>query len=307
MEKILKGEGFQNRYRITGKLKTLSPLHVGTGEEDENRIPKIQRSKRQGKAETPVNVSTVIKDARSKPVIPGSALKGVIRHWLLNVLGGVSEEWAATHDDEIEQLHELGQDEQIAAVKKFSWLELLFGTPFHEGKVEMWDASCLTPRIPAPDNLLHWNADLLTYVDTSVAIDPDTGTAKENLLYKAEVVPPGVEFELNITGQNLGEEELGLLLFGLQGFNSTIYPIRVGARGGRGFGRMQFMPGPIYALESTEAIRKWIKDTMQSLASSPAATEAGDAGYFALPELSPERQAELIAKVKGKFISALGA
>lgn len=305
MEKLLKGEGLHNRYRITGKLRTISPLHIGTGEEDPERIPKIQRSKKKKDSEIAVRTSTVMKDARGKPVIPGSALKGVMRHWLLNVLAGVSPEWANTHDDEIETMNDLTQEEQIVKLKNYSWLELLFGTPFHEGKLEAWDALCLTSEVPATDSLLNWSKRSLTYVDTSVAIDPATGTAKENLLYKAEVVPPGVEFELNLTGQNLSEDELGLVLFALQGFNSSLYPIRVGARGGRGFGRLQFIPGPIYALQTAAEIRQWIAATMRSYGTG--ATKPEQAGYFALPILSEQAQTSLIANVKNKFLTALEA
>jgi CRISPR-associated RAMP protein (TIGR02581 family) len=304
-EKRFKGDELRNRYRITGTLKTISPLHIGTGEEDENRIPKITRSQRPGRAQTSVNVSTVIKDVNNRPYLPGSALKGVVRHWLLHVLQGVDRTWADHNDYESAKYTEAAQEEQLKIVKEqFSWLELLFGTPFHEGKVEFWDASCVTPGVPAADKLLHWREASLTYVDTSVAIDPVTGTAKENLLYKAEVVPPGVAFAANIAGQNLSEFELGLILFGLQGFNSEIYPIRVGARGGRGFGRMQFTLGGIYALEGPAAIQSWIKDTMARV-SSEQPSKPVEAGYYALPALSENRQRELISKVKTEFLSAM--
>ncbi len=305
-EKWLKGDELRNRYRITGTLQTVSPLHIGTGEAVQDRIPQITRSQRQGGAQKTVEVSTVIKDINNKPYLPGSALKGVVRHWLLHVLQGVDKAWANHNDYESEKYTEATQEEQLKTVKeKFSWLELLFGTPFHEGKVEFWDASCMTPSIPAADKLLHWCEASLTYVDTSVAIDPVTGTAKENLLYKAEVVPPGVTFAVNIAGQNLSELELGLILFGLQGFNSEIYPIRVGARGGRGFGRMQLTLGGIYALEGTAAIQNWIKDTMARISAEQNA-QALEAGYYALPVLSENRQRELIANVKAEFLAAMG-
>jgi len=32
MTNLLKGDAFLNRYRITGTLTTLSPLHIGSGE-----------------------------------------------------------------------------------------------------------------------------------------------------------------------------------------------------------------------------------------------------------------------------------
>ncbi|GIK38055.1 MAG: hypothetical protein BroJett011_18880 [Chloroflexota bacterium] len=308
MEKILKGEDFENRYRITGQLKTLSPLHIGTGEETDAVYSEQERSKlneRLGKAPL---VSMVMKDGAGKPIIPGSALKGIMRHWLLNILVGIGPAWATTRDFEKEPLADLSQKQQIETVKSdFSWLEILFGTPFHEGKIEVWDACCLTKSVAAPDGLLHWNDKSLTYIDTSVAIDPATGTAIEHLLYKTEVVPPGVLFDFNLAGQNLSETELGLILLALQGFNSTIYPIRIGARGGRGYGRVQFIPGPVYRLEKGN-VKDWIKGAIEGFSlnysnvdTSASKFEGKDAGYYTLPQLGEAEQKKLITDVKAEL------
>ena len=296
--KWLKGEGFINRYRFTGKLVTRSPLHVGTGEavRDERYFSNEELKKfKENKQDIP-EVSTVMRDFRGKPMIPGSTLRGVTRHWLLSVLQGFGKEWAADHDYEKDEYTEAEQSAQIALVKEqFSWLELLFGTPFHEGKIEFWDAICLTDSIQSVDKLLGWNAKTLTYVDTSVAIDPVKGTAAENLLYKAEVVPPGVKFEFNLVGQNLSDLEIGFILLALQGFNSEIYPIEVGARGGRGYGRLQFTPGPIYGLKA-EQVQNWASALVESFGKG-----SSEAGYFALPELSDDEQKTLLQAAKDAF------
>ncbi len=312
--KTLKGEGLQNRYRITGKLVTVSPLHVGAGGEreitDPPRRPRPRRAEAPSPQEAPEThtASTVMKDASGKPSIPGSALKGVMRHWLLNVFQGLGDDWA-THRpaSEYGELANLGQEEQIERVRTFSWLEVLFGTPLHEGKVEVWDAACLTEGMSAPDSLLRWDEKSLTYIDTSVAIEPETGTAVEHLLYQSEVVPPGVTFELNVVAQNLSEIELGMVLLALKGFNSTIYPVRVGARGGRGYGRLRFEPGPVYALRNEGEIVGWIRGTIEGLdAAGEAEDKPGAAGYYALPKLDEEEQKRLIAQVKQQFSKALG-
>ncbi len=318
MEKLLKGDKFRNRYRITGLLKTLSPLHIGTGvdtdavysqaERERLQRQSKEKDKAKGKDKVPM-VSTVMKDFQGRPLIPGSTLRGVLRHWLLSVLSGFGSQWADYRERyDSGDLAKLDQDGQIEAVKGFSWLELLFGTPFHEGKVEVWDAACRTDQtLQAPDTLLSWKPQSLTYIDTSVAIDPTTGTALENLLYKTEVVPPGVEFELTLAGQNLTDFELGLVLLGLQGFNSQIYPIQVGARGGRGYGRMCFTPGPVYKLDADGA-KAWVAGIISSLGQAGGETSLdGAAGYFTLPELSPEEQQALIKQAKEQLQSQLGS
>ena len=304
MTNLLKGDTFLNRYRITGTLKTVSPMHIGTGEErpmvfhTEEEMEKIRE--KTGKIPS---ISTIITDHRGKPLIPGSTLRGVLRNWMLTVLEGIGTEWAKERGDvERKQLLEMDQAEQILQVKEnFSFLELLFGTSFNSGKVEVWDAICYTDNLqPMDDKLLGWDGSRLTYVDTSVAIDPARGTAKDKLLYKADVVPPGVEFELNLVAQNLSDDELGLLLLALEGFNSQIYPIQVGARGGRGYGRMEFKMGTIYRLEQ-DGVKKWLKDTLRT-----EGTDTTPAGYFGLPKLTEAEQKQKIKDVKDKLIAAIG-
>jgi len=246
------------------------------------------------------NISTIITDHRCKPLIPGSSLRGVLRNWLLTVMEGVGTQWAV--DRNYAELLEEDQTEQILqAQNDFSYLELLFGTPVNAGKVEVWDATCCTGDLEAMnDRLLDWDSRRLTYVDTSVAIDPARGTAKNKLLYKADVVPPGVTFELNLVAQNLSDEELGLVLLALEGFNSQIYPIQVGARGGRGYGRMEFKMGAIYRLEQ-DGVEEWIRNTLHA-----EGTDTTLAGYFGLPELTEAEQEQKIKDVKDKLIAAIG-
>ena len=90
MTNLLKGDTFLNRYRITGTLKTVSPMHIGTGEErpmvfhTEEEMEKIRE--KTGKIPS---ISTIITDHRGKPLIPGSTLRGVLRNWMLTVLEGI--------------------------------------------------------------------------------------------------------------------------------------------------------------------------------------------------------------------------
>lgn len=299
----LKGDTFSNRYRITGTLTTVSPLHIGTGDERPMEFRSEEEKKKTiEKAGKIPSISTIITDHRGKPLIPGSTLRGVLRNWLLTVLEGIGPQWAVERDYAGEGLLDLDQALQIQRVKEtFSRLELLFGTPLNAGKVEVWDAMCRTCDPQAMnDSLLGWNDQRLTYVDTSVAIDPDRGTAKDKLLYKADIVPPGVTFELNLVAQNLSDEELGLLLLALEGFNSQIYPIQVGARGGRGYGRMEFKMETIYRLESEE-VKNWLKETLQA-----TGTDTAPAGYFGLPKLTEDEQKQKIKAVKDQLATAIG-
>jgi len=313
MSRELKGGDFRNRYRIEGTLKTISPLHVGTGDVDKERVPAVKSG---GKVEKVPEVSTVMKDHDGVPMIPGSSLRGVVRHWLLNVLRGEYAEWADVLTDPDEKsLLEKEQGQQIQHIKdNFSVLQVLFGTSFNAGKVEIWDASCAVDderkkKLTATKSLLHWKEKSLTYVDTSVVINPETGTAQDKLLYQTEVVPAGVEFKFNLVGQNLSDEELGLILFGLQGFNSAIYPICVGARSGRGYGRMCFTLENVYRLQAGDELKQWVE---RSIAAMGGDNKGGkdslqeNAGYFGLPTLTSDEQKALIRGVKDALLKSAG-
>ena len=294
--KYLKGDPFVNRVRITGTLTTRSPLHVGTGQ-----LSAYTETTKEGKEEQRKK-AMIITDHRGKPLIPGSSLRGVMRHWLLQILQGMGDTWASFPNRDT--LQDVNQADQIEVMREsFSWLELLFGTTFNAGKIEVWDTECLTGEIDAPDSLLHWNKKNLTYVSTSVVIDPETGTAKEQLLYNSELVPRGVQFRITITGQNLSDTELGLVLLALKGFNSQIYPIRVGARSGRGYGLMEFKLEKIYYLGKDDAAT-WIAGLINSLDDSE---KAEDAGYFALPELDSQKQTTLLQQAKQALLQAMEA
>ena len=309
MDKYLKGEGFQNRYRFSGTLTTCSPLHIGSGEESESlysndEIERMKLEIKEKKLKKIPAVSTIVRDSEGKPYIPGSSVRGVVRHWLYSVFSAIGEDFATSRDYQklVESTND--QDEQITLMKeKYSWLELLFGTPLNEGKVEFWDANCITNVNDKRTNLLHWNPDTLTYVDTSVAIDPTTGTALENMLYRTELVPAGIKFEINIVAQNLSELEIGIILFALQAFNSKIFPITIGAGSGRGYGRIRFDPKIIYGLEA-ENVRRWASEVLQAYGKS-SDVWTSKTGYYDLPVLEEEKQDELIGKVKNALSDLL--
>ena len=171
----------------------------------------------------------------------------------------------------------MNQNAQIEFMRnRASMLEQLFGTPFAEGKIEFWDAPA-AKKVVAPQlwKAKGWNDERQCYIVNSVAIDPATGAAEKHKLYSFEVTPAGVEYQINIVGQNLSDEELGQLLFGLEGFNSKIVPLTIGAMSARGFGQMSFKVEKIYRITKDE-LPAWIETTLMSQDS---------AGYEALPEI----------------------
>ncbi|MDL1980542.1 MAG: RAMP superfamily CRISPR-associated protein [Deltaproteobacteria bacterium] len=301
---MLKGDHFVNRYRLEGKLTATSPFHLGSGFVVERKGLDNEKTKK------PIQVSAIATDHSERPVIPGSSLKGALRGYLLNVLSTINgsqqkesaEVLANDHDYDTSDLKEKKQKDQISFMRESaSFLERLFGTPFAEGKIEVWNGECVFSEYPIDDKLSdsevapYWNHRRFTYVDQSVAIDPKTNTAIDKNLYSFEIVPPGVTFAINICGQNLSEIEIGMLIFGLEAFNSEIWPLTLGAMGGRGFGRFSFELTELYCLNK-DNISNWIKEAVQNRHS----------GYFSLKRPDEYEKKKAIECFRKAFLKGVG-
>ena len=295
MEPTFKGGKFINRYKIAGTLTTLSPIHIGDGNMIRNPDRFIESDD-----ETPM-FGTVMTDAEQRAYIPGSTLKGKLRSWLTQIFCDLSLACPNTSDRAIELKEIVEQIKDEKKTKKqihdlLRMTEYLFGSAVNEGKLEFWDSLMQTPP-QVPEN--HLGKDYSGYdlgrgtiLLKSVAIDPVTGTAAKNKLFNYEVVPSGAQFSLTVAGQNLSKEELGMLLFALDGFNSFIYPVTLGAMGSIGFGRASF-DWPQVFLINTDNFKQWLEDALQH----------GHAGYSNLPILSKSEQDALIEKFKAQFMT----
>lgn len=285
---IFKGDPFVNRYRIEGKLIAITPTHVGTGEVL-SKPREVKKIKDSNKVETQ-DIALIARGFNSLPYLPGSAVRGTIRHYLLQVFRSFKGKVAADPDFESEKFRNYEEKDQINyMMRDASLLEQLFGTPFSEGKIEFWDASA-TNIDNAPNYVERgWDQKRQSYIVQSVSIDPETGAADPHKLYAFEVAPPGLQYHINIVGQNLTDEELGFLVFGLNGFNSEIFPLTIGAMSGRGFGRMKFELKNIYCITRSE-IKNW----------ASLALTNDHAGYNLLPKVK-EPADQLIQKFKDAF------
>lgn len=291
--KTFKGGSFLNRYRITGTLKTISHLHVGDGLMDSNqtRLPPKE-------GDDVPKFSTVMTDYNNRAYLPGTTIKGNVRSWLEQIF--TSLDLAAINDPKrAEALLEYAQTKKNIELHPFlKTAEYLFGSSVNEGKLEFWDApmkaSPALPQTHKPLAYAGYDQDRGTIILKSVAIDPETGTAAKKRLFNYEVVPQGMHFAFTVCGQNLSDEELGMLLFALDGFNSNIYPVTLGAMGGVGFGRCHFNVTEICYLDKAN-YTSWIHGAMAS----------GHAGYTGLPKLDETRMKRKIDDFKKSFEALL--
>ena len=294
-----KGGPFINRYRIDCKLLTLSPLHIGDGEMDSNpsRLPRPDGMDRDPK------FSTVVTNIKSGAYIPGSTIKGNLRAWLEQIFSGLNSRLAQINDTarsaallKIAESKENGESGALTSELKTT--EYLFGSHANEGKLEFWDAPMASvpalPRGRTSAAYCGYDATRGTILLKSVAIDPVKGTAAKNKLFNYEVVPEGVGFDLTVVGQNLLDEEIGMLLFALKGVNSFIHPVTLGAMAGVGFGRFSLKIKDVYTLNKSR-FDKWVEEAIKT----------GHAGYASLPKLEKEEKEKRIEDFKNSFLSTI--
>ncbi|MBI4687717.1 MAG: hypothetical protein HY756_08030 [Nitrospirae bacterium] len=266
MSGMLKGGTFTNRYVFKAQITALSPLHIGSGE-------MIERTGLEDDKNKLLQISGVIVDGgnQPKPYIPGSSLRGVMRDWLRDVWGETDRE----HDELKEKINPLIENakkknakpeeisKEIAGIitTNEQRLELLFGSAFAEGKIEVWDAPCASHvNTPTNNTWSGWKKDCLTYVAKSVAINPKTGTAEDKKLYNFELVPEGACFGITLTGQNLSDKDVALILHALDGFEHFTSPLALGSMTKRGFGRFSLCNLTVYRLvknEKRDDIKTW--------------------------------------------------
>jgi CRISPR-associated protein Csm3 len=181
----------------------------------------------------------VLKDRLGLPVVPGSSLKGCFRATAEKLAGhlGLS---ACMLDASLSGMDCVGDqdyfrrtNEQFKQHKtekgKLEWLDKhtcdvckLFGSPLHASRIFFSDG-----------RLIKWQGGY--QVRDGVAIDRDSGTARDGLKYDFEVAPADTVFELIIEMENLEEKEFALPAAVISEWQSGF---RLGGFTARGLGRV---------------------------------------------------------------------
>lgn len=216
---------FRNRVIITADLVCQTALRVGAG--TASFLP------------TATDLPVVTVDGR--PYIPGSSLRGVLRSHLERIVrtlepdvrGGsgacdpLSEkDWCITSERMRQYRREARpkEDGDVWLAERI-WKDScricrVFGSPWLASRVRVADLFCLNGALPE--------------VRDGVAIDREKEAVKNK--FDFEVVPPGSRFRLEVMGENLEEDELGLVLLGIRELEAG--RIALGGFKGRGLGRV---------------------------------------------------------------------
>lgn len=224
---------FQNRYLISGVLELKKPMHVGKGTSLE-----------------PVGTDMpVIIDRQKNPIIPGSSVKGVLRSEIERILRALKAQQKKIdgkiinacdssdpclkreeRPDLVNKCTENGEfNEEKFSKEIFSRLCTaceLFGSSDSASHILIKDMSLCSKKIK-------------TELRDGVAIDRDTGTAKQGQLFNFEIVPVGAEFSFGAILENVEEWQVGLFGIVLKLWERGEIAIGGKTSIGMGFGKLK--------------------------------------------------------------------
>jgi CRISPR/Cas system CSM-associated protein Csm3 (group 7 of RAMP superfamily) len=142
----------------------------------------------------------LLRDVQGLPYVPGSTLKGKLRH--------AAREVAAALGYRMCREYCLPQEGQVPCA-----ICRVFGSPFLEGKLFLSDASCAVEENPAL-GVTDWGeraAPRIWDERDGVAIDRKTRTARPGHLFRTECAPAGLKLRATLTGDLDEETEVPLL------------------------------------------------------------------------------------------------
>lgn len=228
---------YHNKYIVKGMLRTITPLHIGAGEDSFNPI---QADK------------GVIVDYDGKPYIPGSSLKGVLRS---NIEALVSSEMGfkdkfksclivnnpCLSREQVDRIKNKYKDEKVDKDLKIA--QEIYGQMCDVCKI--FGSNYFASKISIRDCTLKSEKAYIQKRD-GVAIDRETGTAADNKKYDYEQVAAGTEFNFYMTVDNLDDKLIDL--FRLIINILTRGELQVGGKTTYGLGRIQLIDYEIYKI-----------------------------------------------------------
>lgn len=193
---------FTDRIEVSLTLKTMTSLHVGTGEFK-------PMATREGTNDAG-RYAAIVRDHRGLPYIPATSIKGVMRRLAEDTLDD-----AAVIDDLFGTI-------KGAATGSGKMGKLLFRAGLCKGDLPKTDAMPFAGECTGKGS----------YIAARTAIDGAAGVAEDHKLFMQEMVPPGVSFSLSLTLLEFGARNEGLL-------KTLIVLLSVAVRDGLSLGKSQ--------------------------------------------------------------------
>ena len=255
-----------SRWKIRGIVTTVSPLHIGSGETTTHPQLINKATKQLSR------VSAIERNFARMPIIPGSALKGVLRSWAKRYFSNCTNAILRIFGDD-----DVAKKESRAGFAEFCNSTLLQPT----------ELNAFASTLP------YWRSEELTGILSHVCINRDSGTADEGKLYFEEFVPEHVSFDLAIFSERLDETDIRLLLAILKyGFSHDTDPIQLGANGPNGWGKVSLNFDQVEVLrtdpgnaqyDSASMSFRQIWNTVELVTLDPLPTPSAQHGILTIP------------------------
>ena len=269
-----KQSSLKTRWIIQGTLTTKTALHIGSGASElDGRLahdPEVANSEQ-------AMASLVVRDYKGKPYLPGSAIKGVLRHY--------AEAFGA-------------QD-----------IQTIFGERGEQGVSHSNQFAGLVDFLPAqlnsaPDNqanpkngMAHYSHDEATGLIAAHARERTTKAVAAQKLFHYEAVPAGAKFNVVLHAEGLEEQAVSELLGLLQGFSGKAESLSLGAKQATGLGVMQWKKTCVKRL-TEQGAREWWKKSREGYTGNGATITpwqefAEDRNVIAAPQVPAANRSPL--------------
>jgi CRISPR-associated RAMP protein (TIGR02581 family) len=229
-------EKLENRYFFTGEIVLLNELHIGSGRGNEKTD------------------ALVITSHDNKPFIPGSSLRGALRTTIERIVSAIGLNPCLLIDgnscvstsrslqEEFKKRPPAGVASFLNDPTKVCPVCRLFGSTVVASKIRITD--------------LTLNNDWIPGIRDGVAIDRDTGAAKEHAKFDFQTVSNDSKFQFEIIGENLKDEELGLLALGIQELIGGNFWL--GGNTARGLGKCKLEGLQIKYFQGTDGLKQYL-------------------------------------------------
>ncbi|BCL60480.1 hypothetical protein DGMP_11730 [Desulfomarina profundi] len=244
---------FQTRYHISASIILDSSLHIGSGETDTRSLDDTTEKSQ---------VSTIVRDYRNKPYIPGSTLRGLLRD-LMEHNQNITKDTIKALFGTGEENNECGGKLRFANAY-FNETQSNLSKPDNEHILKEDQEDCqglLLKKIDIKEyKRRHWDENRWSWIINGVAIDRCTGSAAEHRLFFYEAVPPGTVFTLGIEAIGLGEDDIELL-FKTLSFLKKENNLILGRGQAVGFGKCHIGDDIcLHGITDKNALHKWLEN-----------------------------------------------
>ncbi|MDD3581426.1 MAG: CRISPR-associated RAMP protein Csx7 [Desulfobacca sp.] len=247
---MLTFEKLENRYHLTGTLELKQAMHIGSGDSDD------------------AIDSLFVKDQGFRHYIPGSSFRGALRSNVERIIGSVIPNSSCCLDPESslpcpsgnrtkqkkmnEYIAEPGREEKDICQKIVAELCQtckVFGSPFLSSRVSIADLHPVNNGKPEGQKRF------------GVAIDRDTETAAQGLLFTYQVVEVGEKFDFELWAENMTDENWGVLGIGLVELLSGHFWIG-GKKNASGLGQCQLLENSLRLeyFEGSTSLKKYLTE-----------------------------------------------